>query len=46
MLEAVGNIMPHQMRSTFAYLLVFANVMDPLQLWEEFHDRLYEDYMH
>ena len=31
MLEAVDNIMPRQMRNTFAYLLVFANVMDPLQ---------------
>ena len=30
--EAVGNIMPRQMRSTFAYLMVFVNVMDPLQL--------------
>ena len=32
MLEAVDNIMPRQMRNTFAYLLVFANVMDPLHL--------------
>ena len=46
MLEAVDNIMPRQMRNTFAYLLVFANVMDPLQLWEEFRDRLCEDYTH
>ena len=45
MLETVENIMPRQMRNAFAYLLVFANVMDPLQLWEEFHDRLCEDYL-
>ena len=32
MLETVENIMPCQMRNAFAYLLVFANVMDPLQL--------------
>ena len=42
--EAVGNIMPRQMRSTFAYLMVFVNVMDPLQLWEENRDRLCGDY--
>ena len=46
MLETVENIMPCQMRNAFAYLLVFANVMDPLQVWEEFHDRLCEDYLH
>ena len=46
MLEAVDNIIPRQMRKTFAYLLVFGNVMDPLQIWEEFRDRLCEDYMH
>ena len=46
MLEAVDNIMPHQMRNTFANLLVFANVMDPLQLWEEFRDSFCEDYTH
>ena len=46
MLETVDNIMPHKMRNTFAYLLVFANVIDPLQLWEEFRDILCEDYTH
>ena len=46
MIEAVDNIMPCQMRNTFVNLLVFANVMDPLKLWEEFHDRLFEDYTH
>ena len=46
MLEAVDNIMPCQMRNTFAYLLAFPSVMDTMQLWEEFRDRLCEDYMH
>ena len=46
MLEAVDNIMPRQMRNTFACLLVFANVMDPLHLWEEFRNRLCVDYTH
>ena len=43
MLEAVDKIMPCQMRNTFAYLLVLSNVMDPLQGWEEFRDRLCEE---
>ena len=38
------------MHLLFAYLQVFANVMDPLQLfstrWEELPDRLCEDYTH
>ena len=46
MLETVDSVMPHKMRNTFAYLLVFANVIDPLQLWEEFRDILCEDYTH
>ena len=44
--EAVDNIMSHQMRNTFAYLLIFVNIMEPLQLWEELRDRLCEDYTH
>ena len=46
MFEAVDNVMPRRMKNTCAYFLVFANAMDPLQLWEYFRDRPCEDYTH
>ena len=51
MLNAVVSQLLYNHASTtrlfaFAYLLVFANVMDPLQFWEEFHNRLCEDHTH
>ena len=44
--EAVASQMPKQLRRMFAYMLVFSNVNDPLQIWEEFRENFCEDYTH
>ena len=44
--EAVASQMPRQLRRMFAYMLVFSNVNDPLQIWEEFRDNFCENYTH
>ena len=37
--EAVANQMPRQfMKHMFSYMLVFRNINDPLQIWEQFHE--------
>ena len=38
--------MPRQLRRMFAYMLVFCNVNDLFQIWEEFRDSFCEDYTH
>ena len=38
--------MPKQLRRMFAYMLVFCNVNDPLEIWEEFCESFCEDYTH
>ena len=44
--EALASQMPRQLRRMFAYMLVFSNVNDLLQIWEEFGDNFCEDYTH
>lgn len=37
--EAVANQMPRQfMKRMFSYMLVFRNINDPLQIWEQFYE--------
>ena len=42
--EAVQSQMPRQLRLMFAYMLVFSEVNNPPELWEQFRDHFSEDY--
>ena len=44
--SALASQMPRQLRCMFAYTLMFSNVNDLLQIWEEFRDNFCEDYTH
>ena len=45
-LIADNQLLPRQLRRISEYLLVFSNVIDLLQIWDEFHDNFCKDYTH
>ena len=38
--------MPYELRTTFAALLAFEDVIDPVALWNEFKDDMCEDVLY
>ncbi|XP_016489836.1 uncharacterized protein LOC107809691 [Nicotiana tabacum] len=45
MSEATSYQMPYSLRRLFATLLIYCNPTNPRQLWEQFEEHMFEDYM-